>query len=162
MSSLIPEGHPYWYARTIVEACRDEISVLHFSYYDYVPQSIVDKRKTFLVLVANFLDSSVMEKIIHETPFGQELAMHSNVLTVSGEQKHIPMVDMSTGSAAQLVKLKPFLGEEDFRLFKWFKSGRSFHGYGGFLTTDREWVALMGKLLLANQKVSRQQLILAG
>lgn len=65
---------------------------------------------------------------------------------------HIPMVDMSTGSVAQLAKLRPFLGEELFQRFKWYKSGRSFHGYGRTLVTSSEWSALMGTLLLANQK----------
>lgn len=131
---------------------RDEIDVLHFSYYDYVPQSLIDKRKTFSISSSDFLDSLAIEALIQGAPSGQELAFHSMVLTVSGEQKHIPMVDMSTGSAAQLTKLKHFLGEDLFQRFKWYRSGRSFHGYGSFLASEREWVILMGTLLLANQK----------
>lgn len=152
MTSSIPTGHPYWHARSIVDEYHDEISYLHFSYYDYVPQSLIDRRTTFSISPHEFLDCDAVWAIMQGTPFGQELAFHSNVLSISGEQKHIPMVDMSTGSAAQLAKLKPFLGEELFQRFKWFRSGRSFHGYGKVLVTDREWVSLMGILLLANQK----------
>lgn len=152
MISAIPVGHPYWHARSIVDKHRDEIASLYFSYYNYVPQSIIDKRKTFSISSSEFLNQDSVEFFMQETPFGQELAFHSKILTVSGEQKHIPMVDMSTGSTAQLAKLRPFLGDELYQSFKWFKSGRSFHGYGNFLVSERKWVTLMGMLLLANQK----------
>lgn len=152
MNTLIPAGHPYWHARSIVDENRDEIAILHFSYYDYIPQSLIDRRKIFTISSREFLDSSAVADIMQNTPHGRELAFHSNILSVSGELKHIPMIDMSTGSVAQLAKLRPFLGEELFERFTWFKSGRSFHGYGKVLVSEREWLVLMGTFLLANQK----------
>ena len=98
------------------------------------------------------MDNHTIETIIRNAPLGQELAFQSNVLLIGGVQKHLPMVDMSTSSAAQLSKLKPFLGDEIFEQFKWFKSGRSFHGYGKILVTESEWITLMGMFLLANLK----------
>lgn len=152
MISSIPTGHPYWHARSVVNKHRDEIALLYFSYYDYVPQSLIDKRKTFSIPPSEFIDQSSIEAIIRGVPFGQELAFHSKISTASGDQKHIPMIDMSTGSAAQLAKLRPFLGDEIYQNFKWFRSGRSFHGYGDLLISERKWVTLMGSFLLANQK----------
>lgn len=152
MTSNIPIGHPYWNAKLIVEAHLNEISTLYFSYYDYIPQSLIDRRKIFTISPQNFLDSDFIESVFKNTPINQELAFHSKILATNGVYKHIPMIDMSTGSTAQLAKLKPFLGEDTFHDFKWFKSGRSFHGYGNILLSEKEWVEFMGKLLLANQK----------
>ncbi len=152
MISPIPPGHPYWHARSIVEDFRSEIRALYFSYYEYIPQSLIDKRETFSLPTEDFLDHNIIEATLRRTPSDRELAIHSRVDMQSGETRHIPMVDMSTGSVAQLAKLRPFLGEELFHRFKWYKSGRSFHGYGRTLITSNEWAALMGTLLLANQK----------
>lgn len=152
MTPSIPLGHPYWHARSIVEDYGSEIRTLYFSYYEYIPQSLIDKRETFSLSAGDFLDQNTMEATLRRTPLGQELAIHSMIDVQSGQPMHIPMVDMSTGSVAQLAKLRPFLGEELFQRFKWYKSGRSFHGYGRTLVTSSEWSALMGMLLLANQK----------
>jgi hypothetical protein len=148
----IPPWHPYWHIRSFVEELQSEIQTLYFSYYEYIPQSIIDNRKIFGLSTSEFLDKNTIEAIIQSTPPSQELAFHSKVDVRHGESKHIPMVDMSTGSEAQLAKLKPFLGEDLFKRFKWYKSGRSFHGYGRLLVMSNEWAALLGMLLLANQK----------
>ena len=58
---------------------------------------------------------------------------------------------MSTGSGAQLEKVRPVLGESVFFDFDWYKSGRSYHGYGRSLLTHNDWIKQMGKLLLVNQ-----------
>lgn len=152
MISIIPSGHPYWHVRSIVENFRSEIRVLYFSYYEYIPQSLIDNRETFSLSAEDFLEPSTIEATLRRTPSDREMAIHSMVDMQSGERRHIPMVDMSTGSAAQLAKLRPVLGEELFQRFKWYRSGRSFHGYGRSLITSSEWTALMGLLLLANQK----------
>ncbi|MCI2964930.1 MULTISPECIES: hypothetical protein [Shewanella] len=130
---------------------RHDIHTLQFSYYNYIPQSVIDDRYTFRVSIECFLEPDFIAKLFYDTPINKELAFHSNIITTSGEVMHIPMVDMSTGSAAQLNKLKSFLDDSIFQRFKWYKSGRSYHGYCGILINEREWLILMGRLLLANQ-----------
>ena len=152
MSYVVPLGHPYWYVRSIAERYGDEITCFHLSYYEYIPQSLVDKRRTFTVGCDLFQDDRFVAEFLRNVPAGQEVAFHSNVLLRSGEELHIPMIDMSTSSSAQLTKLRPFMGDYLFETFSWYRSGRSFHGYGGQLLAAREWSALLGTLLLANQR----------
>ena len=128
------------------------IRAFHLSYYEYVPQTLADSRTEIQVSASNFSDPEIIHEIIRSVPDGQELAFHSTVSLEDGGDMHIPLVDMSTGSAAQLEKLRPFLGEALFRAFKWYRSGRSFHGYAATLVNAKEWAALMGTLLLANKK----------
>jgi hypothetical protein len=93
----------------------------------------------------------LIKNLIGSTPPGKELSLHSSIEIDSGETLHIPMIDMSTGSLAQLEKVRPLLGDILFSTFSWFKSGRSYHGYGGTLIDQKEWTSQMGKLLLVNQ-----------
>lgn len=149
MISLYDE-HPYWGLRTIVEQ-DEEIERLSFSYYTYVPQSLQDVRVGFFVSRSEFLQKDYVDKVICGTPLGQELALHSTIFHKSRGLVHIPMVDMSTGSSAQLEKVKPILGDEIFNNFEWYRSGRSYHGYGRCLMSHKEWIIQMGKLLLVNK-----------
>jgi hypothetical protein len=64
---------------------------------------------------------------------------------------HLVMVDMSTGARAHLEKLRAFIGDNYADKIAWYRSGRSFHGYGDTLLTGELWVRFMGLLLLANQ-----------
>lgn len=128
-----------------------QIAVLSLSYYAYEPQSVSDNRQTWEVSSQEFLNDSHVEHILLGTPKGQELAIHSDVKLVSGERKHLVMVDMSTSSRAHLEKLRIFLGDHFFQQIAWFTSGRSFHGYGETLLSESEWVRFMGLLLLANR-----------
>lgn len=152
MSTSLPLEHPYWHVRALAESCRDEVQSFQFSYYEYVPQSLSDLRAPFTLSSSELLDASRIADIIAATPGGKELAIHSAVSMRDGTEMHIPMVDMATGSLAQLEKLRPFLGESLFLAFKWFRSGRAFHGYAATLVSNRKWASLMGTLLLANQK----------
>lgn len=152
MNEIIPSDHPYWHMRSFVKDCLNEIEILYFSYYEYIPQSLIDNRNIFSIKAEDFLDEKIVTSIFMRVPDGRELAFHSKVADRFGKIRHIPMVDMSTGSASQLAKLKPLLGEELFSIFKWYKSGRSYHGYGKILIISEDWASLMGKFLLANQK----------
>lgn len=150
MINILADDHPYWGVRSIVEN-DSNIDSLNFSYYTYVPQSLLDQRKIFVIFREQFLDVRFMRKAILDTPSGQELALHSTIHHKSMQTVHIPMIDMSTGSSAQLEKVRPVLGEEIFLNFDWYRSGRSYHGYGRFLMTHDEWLVQMGKLLLVNK-----------
>lgn len=142
--------HPYWHVAGMISMRAEIIRGVELSFYYYVPQSLADLRQVVPVGVEEFLDVNYMNGLISLCPRGAEVAMHSKVHMRSGEVKHIPMIDLSTAAGAHLSKLKPFL-EEDFEGFAWFKSGRSYHGYGGRLISQGELIELMGRLLLANQ-----------
>ncbi|MBU0525747.1 MAG: hypothetical protein KKC24_05780 [Gammaproteobacteria bacterium] len=150
MSVFLFDEHPYWSVRSVIEASLDVIG-LCFSYYTYTPQSLIDERTVFSVSRFDFFNENFIRKMIYNAPIGQELAIHSTVALRSGHCMHLPMIDMSTGSPAQLEKVRPVLGEEIFSSFDWYKSGRSYHGYGRYLMGQQEWATQMGKLLLVNQ-----------
>ncbi|WP_419964619.1 hypothetical protein [Roseateles rivi] len=143
--------HPYWHVRDLINSWRDRISHLYLSYYEYIPQSVEDPRTELTITTSQFIDPVEIQNIIDATPEGHELAFHSRVHTTSGQFMHIPLIDMSTGSAAQLEKLRPFLGDL-FNEFHWYTSGRSFHGYSATVVNFERWASIMGFLLLANQK----------
>ncbi|WP_168012335.1 hypothetical protein [Halomonas salinarum] len=151
MTKPINSNHPYWHAKKTVEESAENILELYLSYYHYIPQSITDGRKVLTISKEDFLTEEKIEKIISETPLDMELAFHSKIKLENGEYKHIPMIDMSTGSSVQLKKLQPYIGEELYKSIAWYKSGRSYHGYGSFLIDHKEWISLMGKLLLTNK-----------
>ena len=150
MTTLLSKEHPYWDVRGIVSRNIDSVLAVNLSFYEYTPQALEDARFVFSVPSSDFVNYSYMQGVIERCPAGCELAVHSKLKMVDGTDKHIPMVDMSTGSAAQLDKLKPVLKEE-FSKFVWYRSGRSYHGYGTVLIDNDSWIVLMGKLLLANR-----------
>jgi len=147
---LRSKEHPYWHVAALVAASAKSVESIELSFYHYLPQSLIDRRHVVEVGVDNFLDVIYMEKLIGGCPIGAEVAIHSKVRMLNCEVKHIPMIDLSTAAVAHLSKLKPFL-KNDFDQFAWFKSGRSYHGYGGRFINSEEFVDLMGRLLLANQ-----------
>ena len=151
MSHEPAAAHPYWLVRELIKSWPDPIETLNFSYYRYQAQSLDDPRRVFAVSAQAFEEPREIQKIIADVPEEHELAFHSRVSIAHGRVMHIPLIDMSTASAAQLEKLRPFLGSM-FHKFQWFKSGRSFHGYASTLIDVDAWAATMGVLLLANQK----------
>lgn len=147
----IPNNHPYWFIADILRN-NPLVATLNFSHYRYIPQSIVDERKTITIARDSFLSPNWMSEFISNTPSERELSLHSNMTLYSGIELHLPMVDMSTASRAHLGKLQALIEHTGFGQFEWFSSGRSFHGYGRSLLPQEDWVKLMGALLLSNQK----------
>lgn len=147
----INSSHPYWHARKVIEQSSESISEIHLSYYKYIPQSLSDGRTELTLSKKDFLEEEVIREIINKTPLNMELALHSKIKTQEGNFLHIPMIDMSTKSSVQLSKLQPYLGEKLYKSIAWYESGRSYHGYGGFLIEHDDWISLMGKLLLTNK-----------
>ena len=122
-----------------------------FSYYEYTPQTVEDKRSNFIMPVEQFLDGAEVYRVMQGAGKGREFAVHSDLLMRTGQRRHLIMVDMSTSARAHLEKLRSFLGDNIFQRIAWYASGRSFHGYGELLLERDEWVRFMGLLLLANQ-----------
>lgn len=147
----IPLSHPYWHIVNLIEHHR-EVSHLTLSIYEYTPNSINDNREIVCLSRADFLNEQHLLKIINSLSGDQNIALHSDTKTFNGAKLHIPMIDMSTGSKAHLEKLKNYLDENLYSQLHWYKSGRSFHGYGESLIATDEWGKLMGRLLLSNQK----------
>jgi len=147
---MISSEHPYWHVRSVVES-RVDIAFVPLSYYTYVPRTVADTRRTWLVSRLEFLNERHIHDAMNSTPAGQELAVHSDLRLVDGTALHLAMVDMSTTSKAHLAKLRAFLDEGSFEKIAWYSSGRSFHGYGSNLLAMSEWIRFMGLLLLANQ-----------
>jgi hypothetical protein len=142
--------HPYWQIAQIVRA--SQIHKLHFSFYNYRPQSLIDERKFISVSKEEFLSREFISELLARCPLGHDLALHSNTTIGLGDTLHIPMIDMATGAKSQIRRLASYLGNEFFDSFTWYDSGRSYHGYSSLLITQTEWVKMMGLLLLANQK----------
>jgi hypothetical protein len=151
MKNGIPQGHPYWHVRQIVES-DPQIRELFFSSYVYRPQSLIDERNAFSLHRDQFLDEEKVCAMLQNQAPQWEVAFHSTVKTGSGEFAHLPLIDMSVSAKAHLAKLSEFIGADLFAKFCWFDSGRSFHGYGGSLISPIEWRQFMGRLLIANQK----------
>ena len=147
---MIADSHPYWHLRTVV-ADNPSIESISFSHYAYLPQTVDDTRFPLQVPAKDFLDLGFVEQLFRSTPNGHELAVHSDMLLADGSRSHLLMVDMATSAKAHLEKLRTFLGDDLFQRIVWFDSGRSFHGYGQDLLSERRWVEFMGLLLLANQ-----------
>jgi hypothetical protein len=150
VNAEIPRAHPYWHVRAVIEQ-REDVVAVPASYYAYTPRTVADARTTFLIPVEDFLTPHRMHHYISETPAGQEMAIHSNVRMSDNQTLHLVMVDMSTGARAHLEKLRAFIGDNYADKIAWYRSGRSFHGYGDTLLTGELWVRFMGLLLLANQ-----------
>lgn len=147
---MIPDNHPYWHLRAVVERSV-AVKAVPFSYYAYTPQTVEDQRTSFIMSAEQFLDSSEVFRAMEGAGHGRELAVHSDLLMDDGRRLHLVMVDMSTSAQAHLEKLRSFLGDNFFQRISWYASGRSFHGYGETLLERDEWVQFMGLLLLANQ-----------
>lgn len=128
-----------------------EVAAVPFSYYEYTPQTVEDRRSSFVMPVEQFLDRAEVYRAMEDVEKGCELAVHSDLLMRDGRKLHLIMVDMSTSARAHLEKLRIFLGDNVFQRIAWYASGRSFHGYGESLLERDEWVKFMGLLLLANQ-----------
>lgn len=144
-------SHPYWHLKEVV-ASEPNITSLTGSYYFYRPQSLIDERSTISIPRGKFLDPEFMCMVIENCPSDKDFAFHSLVQCMDDIPRHVPLVDMSTGSRAHLSKLKAFLDVETFSGFVWFSSGRSFHGYGSKFVTHDAWIRYMGQMLLSNQK----------
>ena len=127
------------------------MAAVPFSYYEYKPQTVEDRRSDFIMPVEQFLDGAAVFQAMEGAGKERELAVHSDLLMRDGRRLHLIMVDMSTSARAHLEKLRGFLGDNVFQRIAWYASGRSFHGYGESLLERDEWVKFMGLLLLANQ-----------
>lgn len=147
----VEAGHPYWHVKAMAKSQIDLIDYFSFSYYKYVPQTLNDNREKFDISLPDFMRDDLVSELLYSVPTGCELAIHSLVALRDGSSVHIPMADMSSQSLAKLAKYRAYLDSAHGQHFSWYRSGRSFHGYGdSFIDTDG-WAAYMGKLLLANE-----------
>jgi hypothetical protein len=128
-----------------------EVQTLFFSYYTYRPQSVSDNRLVHRVSRASFMSPQSVAVLLKRCPFDQEVAFHSLVNYSDGTGRHLPMVDMATEKVEDLPKVNATLRSANFNEFCWFGTGRSFHGYGTEFMQEKDWISLMGTLLLCNE-----------
>lgn len=145
----LTEGHPKLVLDFIVQRYGSDLT-FEFSQYEDQP-GILERNRQVFSLRANEITDDLIETIIQDLPERCELALNSRVIRANGNVAHIPMIDFSTAALAQTLKLSTVLSEEIFREIIWFNSGRSFHGYGLTLIDEKQWIELMGKLLLVNR-----------
>lgn len=150
---MIDGRHPYWSVRASVGQ-RAEVAGFHFSYYTYRAQSLVDRRTNRAVSVSEFNDPDFVQGLLNSCPENQDLAFHGLISMRDGSSGYLPLVDMATPKFSKVERFQEVLKRLDSALgaqLTWFSSGRSFHGYGGALITEREWRKFMGLLLLVNR-----------
>lgn len=150
---MIDERHPYWFVRRGLES-RGDVAGLHFSYYTYRAQSLMDKRTNRSVSFSEFNDPDFIEHMLKSCPPGQELAFHGIVSLRNGSTLCLPLVDMATPKFSKVERFQEkimMLNSSLGQRMSWFSSGRSFHGYGSELLTERQWIKFMGLLLLVNR-----------
>lgn len=145
---MISSDHPFHFLRKIFSRQR---AVFSFSRYAYYPDSLFDDREYLVVSSDDLTPSWLTYELQHLRP-DQELALHSNVV-IGARTWHIPMVDFSTTEVGprQMARIGAFLPPRIFAEFEFFFSGRSFHGYSLHLMTPKEWIELLGRLLLINE-----------
>jgi hypothetical protein len=123
----------------------------HFSKYIYIPNSIDDKRKHFIIKGNEFTKERI-ESEIASLDKGEELAFHSTI-EINRKTYHFPFIDFS-------ISINDWNFDRDFIRLKrtipkaheiiLFNSGRSLHGYSLKLLTQKEWIDFMGRLLLVD------------
>ena len=124
------------------------VASLEFSVYDS-RDSAQNSRRVFLVKVQSlraWWDGAAGSLGRHE-----EIGLNSRVQLADGDELfHLPMVDLKGGDASTLERVSMFIRAEcpEIGAMNWFKSGRSFHGYGVGLLDERRWRYFMGTLLL--------------
>lgn len=122
---------------------------LHFSFYRYSPQQLVDERRVVRVPAREVTERWLLHTLDSLRP-DEDLALNSNVKVGSAEF-HIPMIDFAGIGVDHLGSLKRIFGNLVAEEFDFYSSGRSFHAYRRVdLVTHADWVRFMGKLLLCN------------
>lgn len=143
------DEHPFQH---IFEMSRNwDGAVLEFSLYSYKPQSILDDRTTISVKVEDF-DRLWLENVLTQMREGEELAFHSKVKK-GNRNLHVPLIDFSCSSSNLDLaknKLRKVLANNIVSGLQYYDSGRSMHAYGSCLMQKKEWLEVMGALLLAN------------
>lgn len=122
-----------------------------FSYYEYEPQSVLDRRHIFKV-PSHELNRFTLEDFIEKAPAGYEVAFHSSV-RIDGKVFHIPVFDFMCGvdklSMAMSVS-KKMLPKSVWQGLIFFDSGRSMHGYARTLVGAQAFRKILGRALLMN------------
>lgn len=123
----------------------------HFSKYIYIPNSIDDKRKHFIIKGNEFTKERI-ESEIASLDKGEELAFHSTI-EINRKTYHFPFIDFSISIDdwnfdRDFIRLKRTIPKAHEIIL--FNSGRSLHGYSLKLLTQKEWIDFMGRLLLVD------------
>ena len=130
----------------------NRVAALEFSVYDS-RDSAQNSRRVFVVklqALRTWWDRMAGSLYRHE-----EIGLNSRIQLADGDELlHLPMVDLRGGDPSTLERVSMFIRAEcpEIRAMNWFKSGRSFHGYGVGLLDERRWRYFMGTLLLFREE----------
>lgn len=128
---------------------------IELSYYEYLPQTVLDKRK-ILKLECIALNREDLEEILVACPAGHEVAIHSKFTTTHYNKKqtfHLPMIDFNCeiemiGNVVSSVR--KILPEKIWKTLYFYNSGRSIHAYSLSPIKPAEFFDFMGRCLLMN------------
>lgn len=142
-----------------IAASGNEV-IAEFSYYKYIPQSILDDR--VIVELRNPTAENIIE-LIEKSPADHELAFHSRYKYTSGRGKtrFLPVIDFvchanDVKKAAEYAR--KMLPHNLWRGLYFYDSGRSMHGYINSEITKSDFVDFMGRCLLMNMP-NRKELV---
>lgn len=127
-------------------------SVMEFSRYVYVSQTVFDDRTIIRIPAAEVTHGKLKEEYATLRP-NEELAIHSRIIRGGKVVGHIPMIDFADGfeftkESVQLCShIIPSKIADELNIFS---SGRSYHGYSFTIIDSRQWRAFNGRLLLLN------------
>jgi hypothetical protein len=151
---MIAEDHPYFFLASLL---AKENAIFHLSKYVYTSDTIFDERE-YLSVASSELTVDWVNHAIASLRSDQELALHSRV-TIKERTLHIPMIDFSLEDALDsriIDRMRMFLPRDVMNSIAIFNSGRSFHAYSTTLISPKNWIELMGRLLLINPRNGNQ------
>lgn len=151
---MIQKDHPYFFLESIYQK---EDATFHLSKYVYRPDSLLDERE-YILISGSDLTTEWVDSTIASLRDDQELAFHSKVM-INNRTFHLPMIDLchtNTISDEIMNRMRNFLPRDIFMNLGIFRSGRSYHAYSTRLQTPKNWIQLMGRLLLINKNNSNE------
>lgn len=144
-----PARHPLQFVCELVGKLELGNAKLHYSIYAPELHTITDNRSEYSISGSE-LKTAWLDDMLSKLAPNEELAFHS-LVTLNGKKSHIPMIDFGGrhDEIKNLSVVKEFLKYWNLEL-EVYSSGRSYHGYGDRLFTEKEWIKFMGSILLLN------------
>jgi|GEM_PF-347619 len=153
--TLKRDRHPINWVQSIIQSSiqsnwLDSSTLLTFSRYFYIPQSLQDIRNDFSINAQSFMEID-LPNLLFDLEENYELAFCSTVNSF-GQTLHLPMIDFSLKShPSHLLYIMQEVCKYWSISFNLYSSGRSYHAYGNRLLTHDDWVKFMASLLLINK-----------
>ena len=145
---FIDKAHPVWMLLPWIE---DPDYNFLLSKYIYTKDSLSDKRE-YVILKGGLDWKERLCNLIKALSPEEEVSLHSNILK-NGKLYHLPMLDFAKEKLNEkdLERIKNILPEGIGKEMVFFKTGRSWHGYGRkLLNSNGELINFLAQSLLIN------------